>query len=164
MPIYEYACRACGRVSSFLVRNLSAHRTPACPHCGATKMRRAVSRFAAIGAARKSAGAKDEPREDRDFPPPEAGDASPPDGAGREPPGPEPDLAELESLMEGVDENDPRSMGRAMRKLAETSGEPLDEEMDEVVRRLEGGEDPDKIEDRMGGVPDAGGGDELYDG
>jgi hypothetical protein len=71
----------------------------------------------------------------------------------------------MESLLSGVDEKDPRSMGRAMRRIAAQAGEPMDEEMDEVVRRLEAGEDPDKIEERMGGEGGAGGSDDaLYDG
>jgi hypothetical protein len=54
-----------------------------------------------------------------------------------------------------------------MRKLAQTSGEPMDGEMEEVVRRLESGEDPEKIEEKMGDSPGktgSGGGDDLYDG
>jgi len=156
MPIYEYACGACGRVSSFLVRNTASHSAPACPHCGAAGMRRAISRFAAVGAPRKDPGAGGAPDGEGAVADPGA-DAADAGGA-------EPDLAAMESLMDGVDENDPRSMGRAMRKLAEQTGEPLDEEMDEVVRRLEGGEDPDRIEDKMGGATEGGGGEELYDG
>lgn len=169
MPIYEYVCEECGRVSSFLVRNVGAHQTPKCPHCGATKMRRAISRFAAVGVARKSKGEKSGAGDLGAERAPELADTRdsiPPDDSGPAAGEPEPDLSELDSLLEHVDENDPRSMGRAMRKLAETTGEPLDEEMDEVVRRLEGGEDPDKIEEKMGGGPmdEGGGGDELYDG
>ena len=161
MPIYEYACPKCGRVSSFLVRNTGAHKAPKCPHCGAKGLQRALSRFAAVGASRKSAGERPAGGADafdgeESLPPMGANDAG----------GAEPDLAGMESLLGGVDENDPRSMGRAMRKLAEQTGEPLDPEMNEVVRRLESGEDPEKIEEKMGGAPgsEAGGGDELYEG
>ncbi len=157
MPIYEYACEKCRKVSSFLVRNTSAHQTPKCPHCGAAAMRRAISRFAAVGGSRKDAA---------DAEADDAGLGSPTAPTGGEA-GPEPDLSGMESLLDSVDENDPRSMGHALRKLAEQTGEPLDEEMNEVVRRLESGEDPDKIEERMGnagGEADATGGDELYDG
>jgi putative FmdB family regulatory protein len=165
MPIYEYACEKCGRVSSFLVRNTTAHEPPACPHCRSRRMRRAVSRFAAgtvrKGAARAAGGDGME-----SLPPgPEALDGG---ADGGMPDGPMPDPAALESMMSGMDENDPRSMGRVMRELAQQTGEPLEGEMEEVVRRLESGEDPDKIEEKMGDLPggDAagGGGDELYDG
>jgi len=40
-------------------------------------------------------------------------------------------------------------MGRVMRRLAEAAGEPLDEATDEAIRRLEAGEDPDKVEQMM---------------
>ncbi len=65
-------------------------------------------------------------------------------------------------------EDDPRAMGRMMRKLAEESGEEIPSEMDDVVQRLESGEDPEKIEEDMGdelGEGGAGGGDDdkLYE-
>jgi hypothetical protein len=50
-----------------------------------------------------------------------------------------------------------------MRRLSAASGEPLDPAMEEAVRRLEAGEDPEKVEEAMadafpeGGGPDAGG-------
>lgn len=47
MPIYEYRCRRCRRVSSVLVRSFSAEaETPACSHCGAGELDRMLSRFA----------------------------------------------------------------------------------------------------------------------
>ena len=159
MPIYEYGCPKCGETSSFLVRNTQTHRPPACPHCGGGKLRRAISRFSATG-GKKTA------------PPADAGAPAAPGAPGApEGDGPMPDLAGMESMLGGLDENDPRSMGRMMRQLAGQSGEQLDPEMDEVVRRLEAGEDPEKIEEKMGdalgegGPGGAGGGDDtLYDG
>jgi putative FmdB family regulatory protein len=63
--------------------------------------------------------------------------------------------------LSGVDENDPKSMARWMRKMAGETGEELGPEFDEVVGRLEAGEDPDDIEKSMPdlGAPDAGGDD-----
>jgi putative FmdB family regulatory protein len=52
--------------------------------------------------------------------------------------------------MSNFDENDPRALGRFMRKMAQETGEPMGEEFDEVVSRLERGEDPEKIEQSMG--------------
>ena len=61
-----------------------------------------------------------------------------------------------------VDENDPRSMARMMRKMGSELGEDMPGEFDEVVDRLEAGEDPDDIEESM---PDLGGnnGDDDFD-
>lgn len=44
MPIYEYRCLACRKVSEFLLLNLSAPFTPVCPRCGETEMERVLSR------------------------------------------------------------------------------------------------------------------------
>ncbi len=54
-----------------------------------------------------------------------------------------------------LDENDPRSIGRWMRRMSAEMGEDLDGEMSEVVGRLEAGESPESIEESM---PDLGGG------
>lgn len=50
MPLYDYRCTACQAEFELLVR---ASTVPACPHCGATGLERAVSRVAPAG---KSAG------------------------------------------------------------------------------------------------------------
>ena len=68
------------------------------------------------------------------------------------------DLSDFGDLPD-FDENDPKSLGRWMRKMSAEVGEDLGPEFDEVVGRLEAGEDPEEIEksipDLMG---DAGGG------
>jgi putative FmdB family regulatory protein len=56
----------------------------------------------------------------------------------------------------GFDENDPRSMARMMRRMGQEMGEDVPAEYDEVVDRLEAGEDPEDIEQSM---PELGGGD-----
>lgn len=60
-----------------------------------------------------------------------------------------------------VDENDPKSMARLMRKMGGEMGEDLPPEYGEMVDRLEAGESPQSIEQSMGdslGGMDAGGG------
>ncbi len=54
-----------------------------------------------------------------------------------------------DAALSGLDENDPKSMGRWMRKMAHESGEDMPPEFDEVVGRLESGEDPESIEKSM---------------
>ena len=63
------------------------------------------------------------------------------------------DLADPSSLA-GLDENDPKSMGRWMRKMSREMGEDLGTEFDEVIDRLESGQRPEDIEESM---PDLGG-------
>ncbi|MGH2620576.1 MAG: FmdB family zinc ribbon protein [Anaerolineales bacterium] len=58
------------------------------------------------------------------------------------------------------DESDPRSMAKMMRKMGSELGEDMPGEFDEVVNRLEAGEDPDAIEESM---PDLGGSDDGGD-
>ena len=41
-----------------------------------------------------------------------------------------------DSMMAGLDEEDPRSLGRFMRKMGSEMGEDLGDEFDEVVGRL----------------------------
>ena len=45
-----------------------------------------------------------------------------------------------------IDENDPRSMGRWMRRMGAESGEDLGPEFNDIVGRLESGQDPEQIE------------------
>jgi putative FmdB family regulatory protein len=66
-----------------------------------------------------------------------------------------------DSALAGLDEEDPRSIGRFMRKMSKEMGEDLGDEFDEVVDRLESGEAPESIEESM---PDLGLGDDDYGG
>ncbi len=47
MPIYEYVCQSCGKKVSLLVLNRESC-APKCNKCGATDLRRIMSRFAAV--------------------------------------------------------------------------------------------------------------------
>lgn len=134
MPIYEFYCRHCHRVMSFLSRAINTDTTPACPHCGHGDMTRRVSAFAI------SKGRKEEPK-------PET------------PPGPEIDESRLERAMESLagdldslDENDPKQGASLMRRLFSATGMPIQGGMEEALKRMEAGEDPEKIEEEMGDV------------
>lgn len=61
-------------------------------------------------------------------------------------------LADPSSLGD-LDENDPKSIGRWMRRMSSEMGEDLGDDFGEVVDRLEAGEDPEDIESSM---PDLG--------
>jgi putative FmdB family regulatory protein len=45
MPIYEYRCLSCRKVSEFLILNLNSPFTPVCPRCGGNDMERLLSRI-----------------------------------------------------------------------------------------------------------------------
>lgn len=63
------------------------------------------------------------------------------------------------SRLGGIDEDDPRAMGRLMREMAGEIGEDAGPEMAEVIERLEAGESPESIEESL--PTDAGLGDSL---
>jgi putative FmdB family regulatory protein len=62
--------------------------------------------------------------------------------------------AQLEGLADpsglaGLDEDDPRSLGRFLRKMSQEMGEDMPPEFDEVIDRLESGQSPEEIEESM---------------
>src|SRR5205085_1514680 len=68
------------------------------------------------------------------------------------------DLADPSSLS-GLDENDPKSMGRWMRKMGKELGEDAGDDFDEMVDEIEAGGDAE--DDDAGGESDGGDGDDL---
>ncbi len=62
-------------------------------------------------------------------------------------------MADEFSGLEGL-ENDPKAMGKMMRKMGKEMGEDAPPEFDEVVDRLESGQSPEDIESAL---PDLGG-------
>jgi hypothetical protein len=58
------------------------------------------------------------------------------------------------SDLEGL-ENDPRALGKMMRKMSNEMGEDAGPEFNEVIDRLESGQSPEDIEKS---IPDLGGG------
>ncbi len=64
-----------------------------------------------------------------------------------------------DSMLDDLNENDPRSLGRMMRRMADETGEDMGPEFGEVVGRLEKGEDPEAIEKSMPELADMGGDD-----
>lgn len=147
MPIYEYYCPDNNRIYQFFAKTVAQGRqTPKCPDNPRFRMERIMSSFAITGGGR--AGEKE-------------GESTEPGGGGGpdEPEDPRMEAAfdQLEREMEDVDENDPRAMGRMMRRMSELTGEKLDGEMEEVVRKLEEGQDPEKLEEEFGDAfPDDG--------
>ncbi len=141
MPIYEYFCPETNRIYSFFARSTQpGDRLPRCPDLseGEGHMVKLVSAFSVTGRGRKDEGEGIEGSDPLDDPRME--------GA----------LAEMEREMAGMDEEnpDPRQMGRLMRKMAEISGERLPASMEEMIGRLEAGEDPEKLEDEFGDLLD----------
>ena len=55
MPVYEYACDACGKRFELFLRSVSQGSSPVCPHCTSTQVHKSISLFGVGGGS--SAGA-----------------------------------------------------------------------------------------------------------
>ena len=140
MPIYEFACPKCRKIFSFLSKRVNPDRRPVCPKCGSNNLSRQISRFALTRRAAEPA-AQVETESDA---------------------GPMPDfddprvarvMAEMERDMEHLDENNPRHMAHMMRKMKDLMPPgAAPKELDIAIKRLEAGEDPEKIEADLGDV------------
>lgn len=134
MPIFEYYCPTNNRIYSFFARRPGmGTAVPRCPDGDELPMQKVISSFAALK------GVPD---------PAEAVDADDPRA--------EQLMAEMEREMEGMDsENpDPRQLAKWMRKVAEVTGEKIPESLREAISRLEAGEDPESLEESLGGIED----------
>jgi putative FmdB family regulatory protein len=129
MPIYEFLCVGCNRIFSFHSFRVDPDKVPSCPRCGAGDLRRVPSRFGVGARSTSDAGGGaddvDDPRLERE-------------------------MMKFAAELEGMDENDPRQMAAAVRKMTEIAGEPVTPAMEEMIRRLESGEDPERIEEDLG--------------
>jgi putative FmdB family regulatory protein len=141
MPIYEFACPKCRRIFNFFSQHVSPKHLPACPKCGNKKMEKQMSSFAMTRSSKDSSAE-----------------------GGTEGEGPMPDLddprvaramSEMEHDMAHIDENNPKHMAHMMRKMKDMLPPgPVPREIDTAIKRLEAGEDPEKIEADMGDILD----------
>jgi putative FmdB family regulatory protein len=140
MPIYEFACPKCRRIFSFLSKRVNPDRLPVCPKCGNKKLSKQVSRFA-MSKGLKEPAATPTPGEDG-LPMPDFDD-----------PRVERAMMEMERDMAHLDENNPKHMAHMMRKMKDLMPPgSVPKELDVAIKRLEAGEDPEKIEADMGDV------------
>lgn len=98
MPIYEYRCEDCGRVSEFLLLKSDEVFIPQCKRCKSKKMSRILSRVRVIRS----------------------------------------EESRLESLADpskwgDLDERDPKSMARWMKRMGKELGEEMGEDVDQMV-------------------------------
>ncbi len=130
MPIYEFYCQGCHTVFNFYSSRVNTETRPSCPGCGRPELPRKPSRFATL---KHSGDAEPDPFDRLDD--------SRLEGA-------------MESLIaemgEGENEEDPRAMGRLMRRFSDLSGLEMGERMEEFVERMEAGEDPESLEQEIG--------------
>jgi hypothetical protein len=143
MPIYEYYSPDTHKIYKFYATSISQKDViPKCPDGEQHRMERSMSAFAITGKTRKSKKEGEKPlsMNDDDI---DLGD-----------PRVQSLMKEMERAVEGMDPDhpDPRIMGSLLRKMGDTMGEKFDDQMEEVVRRLEEGADPDSLEGDLDGV------------
>ncbi len=140
MPIYEFACPKCRKIFNFLSKRPRPDHAPACPKCGNRKMTKQISPFAMPrGVQEPSAAAESAPDQ---VPMPDMDDPRMMQA-----------MSEMERDMEHLDENNPKHMAHMMKKMKDLMpAGSLPKELDVAIKRLEAGEDPEKIEADMGDV------------
>jgi putative FmdB family regulatory protein len=137
MPIYEFACPKCRKIFSFLSKRLNPDRSPVCPKCGNKNLSKQMSRFATTRGLKEPAAQSGSETND---PMPDVDD-----------PRVEQAMMEMEREMEQLDENNPRHMAHMMKKMKDIMPPgSVPKELDVAIKRLEAGEDPEKIEEDMG--------------
>lgn len=114
MPIYEYRCEDCGRISEFLILKREETFTPQCKRCKSKKMSRILSRVRVIRS--------EESRLESFADPSKWGD---------------------------LDEKDPKSMARWMKRMGKELGEEMEEDVDQMVEEAMEEEMASKSEDEL---------------
>ena len=136
MPIYEFSCPKCRVIFNFFSKRVNPDRLPVCPKCGRRKMEKQMSRFAMPKGLNDPATAG-----------PGGDDAEASPGPDFDDPKVMRAMSELERDMDHLDENNPKHMAHVMKKMKEAMPPgTMPKEMDDAIRRLEKGEDPEKIE------------------
>jgi truncated hemoglobin YjbI len=144
MPIYEFYSPDTRKIYTFYARSLQGSSiTPICP-CGKDfKMQRMYSGFSVTGLSSRNEESEEMGNNDSQDDP--FANMSEKQASHV--------MKELEKNLGGMDDEnpDPRHMGKMMRKMCELTGEKMDGVMEEVVRKLEEGANPEELEHKMGG-------------
>jgi len=129
MPIYEFYCPDCNTLFNFFSRTINTDKRPICPRCNARTLDRQMSAFAFTGRATEGEGDEDLPFDESKM---------------------EKAMQVLASEADRINEDDPRQAANLMRKLTDMTGMELGTGMEEALRRMERGEDPEQVEAEMG--------------
>ncbi len=141
MPVYEFACPKCRVIFNFLSKRVQPKRLPTCPRCGNKKMVKKMSCFGMLRGLKESA----EKIETEVKTEPSMPDVDDPRVMRA--------MHEMERDMARLDENNPKHMAYMMRKMKDLMPPgAMPKGLDVAIKRLEAGEDPEKIEEDMGDV------------
>ena len=131
MPIYEFYCKDCNTIFNFFSKTVNTTKKPKCPKCKTRTLTRQVSLFAFTGKAKEEGDISDLPFNESKM---------------------EQAMQMLAGEADKINEDDPRQAANLMRKLSDMTGLELGEGLDEALRRMEKGEDPEEIEAEMGDI------------
>jgi len=111
MPIYEYRCDECGKISEFLLVKMEEVFIPRCKRCKSQKMSRVLSKVRVVRS----------------------------------------EESRMESLADpskwgGLDEKDPKSMAKWMKRMGKEMGEDIDG-MDEALEEELSSKSEEETED-----------------
>jgi len=98
MPIYEYRCNDCGKISEFLLIKTDEISVPRCKKCKSKKMSRVLSRVRVVRSKESRMESLADP-----------------------------------SKWAGLDEKDPKSIAKMMKRLGKEFGEELGEDANRMV-------------------------------
>ena len=129
MPIYEFYCEDCNTIFNFFSKSVNTTKKPKCPACKNKTLSRQMSAFAFTGKAKEDGDIDDLPFDEHKM---------------------EKAMNMLAGEAEKINEDDPRQAANLMRKLTDMTGMELGPGMQEALKRMEAGEDPDAIEAEMG--------------
>jgi putative FmdB family regulatory protein len=129
MPIYEFYCEACNTIFNFFSKTINTTKKPKCPKCKTKNLSRQMSAFAFTGKAKENSDTDDLPFDEGKM---------------------EKAMQMLAGEADKINEDDPRQAANLMRKLSDMTGLQLGPGMNEALKRMEAGEDPDAIEAEMG--------------
>ena len=131
MPIYEFYCKDCNTIFNFFSKTVNTTKKPKCPKCKTKTLTKQISLFAVTGKAKEDGDLNDLPFDEAKM---------------------EQAMQMLAGEADKINEDDPRQAAYLMRKLSDMTSLKLGEGMDEALRRMEKGEDPEQIEAEMGDI------------
>jgi putative FmdB family regulatory protein len=151
VPIYEFYCAPCNTLFNFFSSQIDTRARPPCPRCGKLELERRPARFATLRGG--GGGESEEEGEESPFPGLDEGRM---EGA----------MESLAREMEGLGDEpaeDPRQLARFFRRFGEMSGLAPGPRLEEMLHRLEAGEDPEALEGEMGeGMDEEAGFEEFF--
>ncbi len=131
MPIYEFYCERCNTIFNFYSKSISTNKQPVCPKCRTMKLKRFLSSFFVLRESSQGESEESLPFDEEKM---------------------EKAVGMLAQEAENINEDDPKQAAHLMRRLSEMTGLDMGKGMKEAMKRLEAGEDPEKIEEEMGDI------------